>query len=1675
MRKASFLYLLMMIWALVAKGQTEWIDYSQTYYKIPTTTDGIYRISFAALSASGMNPSSVDPRTLRLFHRGEEVAIYVHGQADGRFDQGDYVEFIGERNDGQSDRPLYPNPSHMANPLYNNHSDATVFFLTVTPGQIGKRMANKNLPADAANLIRYETEVTQIFSDQYTLGQTYSLGVHVGIYDKGQGWTGPVITRGNVQDIVFKNLGEMATEFSASIKLGMVGRSGVDHLVEVYVGASQEALRKVTEVALEGYSFTEYTASLQPADIGSDGRVVVRIAPVSTSGSNDNVSVSFASLTYQKKKITGEFDHEHIKLGEGEYQLQLEQVGEKYLAYDVTNPNAPIHLTIQEGTGGIRIPVGNTTMSSEVLVQAEREVAEPTVLDQVRFRDLLGTDANYLILTHPSLQQATSSNTDPVAAYASYRESAAGGGYQTLTFTAEELYNQFNYGEKSPLAIKEFLRQYAARHTPEYLLLMGRAYGMYNYTNSGGVRYYYRDHPERFSVQDLVPTYGYPYTDNRFVVGLDGGDSMTEDIAVGRIPARVPEEINHYLNKIKEKEALGTSATWQKDMVHLSGGLSAFELERYYNFVKGFESTAEGPYFGGEVTTYRKRSNTEVELINISDKVNEGVSMVTFFGHAATSTTDIDIGFVSQDELGYDNKGKYPVLLLNGCDAGNAFGGAYTFGEDWILTPDRGASNFMAHSSIGVDVFLRRYSESFYHAAFADSSLIYQPIGKVKLAGDKRFYDRYGTSSINQSHANQMIMLGDPAVRIFPAKKADYSLNAEEVDLGDAEGAPVTSLTDTLDLSFVVRNLGIVNQDTLDFKISRQLPDGTVVNYDIQKLAPVFYRDTVHFAVPNVGLVSAGDNVFTISLNTERAIPELTYANNTIVANKFITSSGTQNLSPLDYAIHHDGEVELIAQVPGKATEDRTIVFQLDVMPDFSSAWRKEKRVTTRGIARWQQSIGDRINVSDTVTFYWRTKFLEQREGESKAWTRSSFSYIPDGPEGWIQREFAQLAEDQLYNLTINQTAGQWEYLGTKREVEVFTFGAQTEGLAYGQVQIELDGIPYNQDLFQRRCTNNSFGLMAFDQRSLAPYLVIPLEDFDVLDPRSCGKTPQIIQNIRSGWITGEGQTVLMDYIDGLKEGDYVVIFSVGSMGFEDWPDAAFLKMREIGANEATLRNLKNGDPYILFGRKGMAPGEAVEVLADKASEVPAAEQSISFSTQMKGFYDHGSVATRRVGPASSWAAFYNQTKTVGDLGAEQFAFDVIGVSASGAETVLFENIVDGEVRLEDINADMYPFLRLQYRLEESEERIPHQLMQWQVNYTGVPEGVLLLKDKEEMLDLQEGEEATVAFEFVNISNYDFTDSLTLRWSWHNKNHNSIEEFERKIPAVKAGESYAFELEFDSFGKAGKNSLNVAVNPREYLEQSYKNNVLDLADYLLVAADDQNPVLDVSFDGVYIMDGDIVSPNVLIAALVKDENETLLKQDTTGVEVHLKRNCETCVFERVAFSDPSLKWFDATENTDFKVEYQPGPLEDGVYTLRINAEDASGNKAGEKPYEVTFEVINESTITHFYPYPNPFSTSVRFVFTVTGAVPPDEIKIQIMTVTGKVVREILQEELGPVKIGNNISEYAWDGKDEFGDQLANGVYIYRVLVRKDGQFVEHRATAGDKAFKKGYGKMYLLR
>ena len=137
-----------------------------------------------------------------------------------------------------------------------------------------------------------------------------------------------------------------------------------------------------------------------------------------------------------------------------------------------------------------------------------------------------------------------------------------------------------------------------------------------------------------------------------------------------------------------------------------------------------------------------------------------------------------------------------------------------------------------------------------------------------------------------------------------------------------------------------------------------------------------------------------------------------------------------------------------------------------------------------------------------------------------------------------------------------------------------------------------------------------------------------------------------------------------------------------------------------------------------------------------------------------------------------------------------------------------------------------------------------------------------------------------------------------------------------------------------------------------------------------------------------------------------------------------------------------MLWIPAdAQNKRFIITYLGAFDIDGKYTFMVQGLDKSGNLSGDLECRIQFEVIHESTITHMMNYPNPFSTSTHFVFTLMGSEIPDDMIIQIMTPTGKVVREITQTEFGPMNIGRNISEFVWNGTDEFGDQLANGVYL----------------------------------
>src|SRR5690348_17322367 len=110
MRK--ILTLLLLVAGFAASAQqynNEWIQYSQTYFKIKVAKNGVYRIPKSQLDAMGIGGTQV--QNFELWRNGEKVFFYP-SVSSGALPANGYLEFWGEQNDGKPDKPLYRLPEY---------------------------------------------------------------------------------------------------------------------------------------------------------------------------------------------------------------------------------------------------------------------------------------------------------------------------------------------------------------------------------------------------------------------------------------------------------------------------------------------------------------------------------------------------------------------------------------------------------------------------------------------------------------------------------------------------------------------------------------------------------------------------------------------------------------------------------------------------------------------------------------------------------------------------------------------------------------------------------------------------------------------------------------------------------------------------------------------------------------------------------------------------------------------------------------------------------------------------------------------------------------------------------------------------------------------------------------------------------------------------------------------------------------------------------------------------------------------------------------------------------------------------------------------------------------------------------------------------------------------------
>ncbi|MEZ4897647.1 MAG: hypothetical protein R2806_12465 [Saprospiraceae bacterium] len=341
---------------------------------------------------------------------------------------------------------------------------------------------------------------------------------------------------------------------------------------------------------------------------------------------------------------------------------------------------------------------------------------------------------------------------------------------------------------------------------------------------------------------------------------------------------------------------------------------------------------------------------------------------------------------------------------------------------------------------------------------------------------------------------------------------------------------------------------------------------------------------------------------------------------------------------------------------------------------------------------------------------------------------------------------------------------------------------------------------------------------------------------------------------------TSNIDSILHLLIDVVPEGYYVLVFSVqrGDRSYYPenwlWPSRLFRislvnYLEEQGATQLNAIRDSLSLPYILFYRKNRG------VLNERIAK--DIDEWIEISTNVHSIQDQGQLLSSRIGPVQSWNRLeWNARLTKGDT----MSIEIIPISDEGIE--------QQPVRIERANSEGYisldsittPYLRFKWINWDMTDFSPPKLRSFRVLYQGLPDLVWNIAKVENAQPIKSGQSFNVEGEYQNLSRTpigDFKiaaslDKNGLLQTTDTTNHSGLSAFGKgsvriNLSGPLLGGNYIWKAQLNPAGE----------NQRK--EVGFENNAS--VGSLLVEGDKIAPILDVTFDGKYVPDQGIVSPN----------------------------------------------------------------------------------------------------------------------------------------------------------------------------------------------------------------------
>ena len=1691
----------------------EWIDYSQKYYSFKIWQDGIYKLDYNLLVSAGVPVSTINPDNFQVFGFQKEQYIWVEGGGDGSFDVGDYIVLYAQKNTSWLDSLTYDNPDDVSNKYYPHYNDTINYYLTWNSVGANNRIEEEtDVNFTAYSPIPYFLR-TSFSAGSSTYLEGYKLsGMSYATYVAAEGWYGNLI---HMTDAMNYQNDLLNTRFvysgvGAPSAIGLAVSSGasnstvmtnVNHHLQLSYSSSSTML---VDTVFGGYQKNNLEFSIDPATLESPATNFRHQVPNDLGVASDYQAVAFVELTYphtpnleglSKFKMTVPFNSVESKT---RYDF-LSFASTTPWAFTLSDQMKKIPVVNNAGTFQVLIPNLPSGNDQDFIIFDESQMVNVLNLKPINgdgnFTDysITNFESAYLLIYHQILKTAATE-------YANYRSGVEGGGHNVLMVDIDELYHQFGGGvEKHVMGLRQFVNYAYDSSTskPSNLFLLGK--GIREATESIPSGHGTRKSATSYELC-LIPSFGYPASDVLITARMNG--NLWEPlIPTGRLAAQDNNEVMIYLNKVIEYELAQDPNSvysvqdklWQKEILHFGGGANASEQNTFKYYLESYESTLIDASFGGHVTAFYKTVSDPIDpttLYEVTDYINDGVSIMTFFGHAAPDGFDQNV----DDPANWNNQGKYPVVVGNSCFTGNIHEpNDLGVSEDFVIIENKGAIAFLANVKQAFSTSLHTYSNEFF-----------RQVSEENYGGTLGEHIIYTIQNIQssvmslglQNVVTEMTLHGDPALKVNSHQNPELEVNQNSIFITPSF---VDLTVDSIDVNVIIYNIGKATNDTFAIELIRTFPNNGGDSLYTKLVAGVHYVDTIVFTIPLYTNEGLGINEFSVSIDIPSLITEQydEVGNNQISKQVIFDVDGIYPVWPYDYAVVPIDTITLKASTINPFADFATYRFEIDTTDLFNSSFRKFNSQTSLGgvlevgYNEWYSAnsgLSAELILTDSTVYFWR---VAVEDTGSYYWIEYSFQYIK-GKSGWGQDHFFQYKNNDFQFVEYDRAARQRYFGPSFKTIDCDVYGNADNWLEYAYTLYHINGeiAEYNYCSVNPQfliCVIDPYTLKPWGTRWQAPDLTWhnPTHDFGNANDNG-GCRPRVEWNFAFPQNDFNSMQAAQSMLENeIPDGFYYLIYTSRFANYSEW-DAVYPAMYSLFNNlgSDSIYAGRPEVPFIVFGRIG-DPTSCKEVYGQTIEDL------IHFEDTLWGFDYTGSEMSTVIGPAKEWETIYWKQDATESSTNDSTRLQVFGINWGGAETLIIDTLFTSNDSINNLNtiidAQVYPYLKMAAHYWDSTGFTPAQVDRWHVLYQHAPEaaldgssGIVWIPGD----SISEGQQIVVAFDIDNISDLPM-DSLLVNYWIEDANHNIIPISYPRQDSLRVGETITDTLFVNTENIVGLNSLWVEVNPyvsgsqTDQIEMYHYNNIGQIP--FSVISDDENPILDVTFNGYHILNGDLVDPKSEIIITLKDENEFLLlnqESDTANFGLYLTYpdgNQRRLNF-RNSLGEPQMEWVPADASSKkFKIIFTSDLNEDGIYRLLVQGADKTGNISGDFEYDIEFEIDHHSSVTNLMNYPNPFSTSTQFVFTLTGATIPTEFTIQIMTVTGKVVREITVGELGPIKIGRNITEYTWDGTDEYGDILANGVYLYRVIVKIDGQAVDHRESGADQYFTKDFGKMYIIR